>query len=70
MQDALDLSFDRLLMMIMMIGYMFRSVNRSSSGLQQSKSQVLFYILGYQYLHLRMHINYDTGWNVKIMLSS
>ena len=86
MEEALDLSFDGLLIMMMMYyycsvysaslcrsvyclcvnvhctaakkqidyhtsthqcllkhtGYMFRPVNRSSSGLQQSKSQVLF----------------------------
>ena len=41
-------------------GYMFRPVSRSSSGLQQGKSQVLFWILGYQYLHL---------WLVKIRAS-
>jgi len=42
-------------------GYMFRHVNRSSSGLQQCKSQVLFKILGSQYLHLWVYIKYDTG---------
>ena len=40
---GLGLSFDRLLMMMMMkmIGYMFRPVNRSSSDHQSNKSKVL-----------------------------
>jgi len=48
---------------------MFRPVNRSSSGLQQSKSQVPFLISGSQYLQLWMYIKYDTGQNVKHMMS-
>ena len=45
------------------VGYMFQPVNRSLSGLQQSKSQVLFWILVSQYLHLLTYIKYDIQFN-------